>query len=223
MKKILLPILVACALALPVRGQTILVVDVNGVITNLTEYKDQVQKISAGRDQYINYLNEKAKSLNDLKMKVTALQEESQNQALTQEGRDSLHKNYLEQAASFDSQANDFQKDQQTSNTILTNATQTLIQTELQKIRDQVSIIAAKRKASLVLNKSDNGLATSVAFNDKSLDISTEVVDALNAASAANSSSASSLPALPAPPSTAESKAAPASIAKPASGSGSSK
>jgi Skp family chaperone for outer membrane proteins len=221
MKKILLPILVACALALPVRGQTILVIDVNGVFNNLTEVRAQLDKMKVAVDQYNNYLTEQAKNLQDLQNKVNALQAESQNQALTQEGRDSLHKNYMEQAASLDSQVTQFKKDQQTSSNIIQNAQTTLIQTELKKIRDQVALVAEKKKAALVLNKSDNGLVTAVAYNDKSLDISTEVQDALNAAAAASAATeSSSMPALPA---TSASSTAPASSAKPTAGSGSSK
>ncbi len=214
MKKILLPILVACALALPLRGQTILVIDVNGVFNNLTEVKSEIEKLKIAVSQYNDFLAEQAKGLQDLQGKVNLLQQQAENPALTQEGRDALKKQFTDQASALDNQKQQFLRDQQTSQTLVQQKQTQLVQTELQKIHDQVTLIAEKRKASLVLNKSDNGLVSSVIYSDKSFDISSEVQDALNKAAEATATAPAAAPTAMAPA---------ASSSRPAAGTGTSK
>ncbi len=216
MKKILIPMLVACVLALPVHAQSILVIDVNGVFNNLTEVKGEIDKMKVVVGQYNDYLSQQAKEITDLQGKVNVLQQETENQALTQEARAGLTKELGDQSADLDSKRQEFVRDQQLSSNIVQNAQQKLIQLELGKIRDQVAIVAAKRKASLVLNKSDIGLVSSVLYSDKAFDISDDVQDALNKA-AQTSNDTSALPQMPPPPSAT---AAPASSAKPAAATG---
>ncbi len=206
MKKILLPILLACALALPAHGQNaVLVIDVNNVFNGLTEVQTEIAKMKSAVDEYNGYLNDQTKVIIDLQNKVQGLQQQAENPVNTPEARETFKRQASDQAAIFESKRRDIQTFQTTSNNVIQQAQETLVKTQLDKIRAEVATIAAKRKAALVLNKANMGMISSVIFSEDANDISNEVRDSLNKAAA---SSATPMPNLPAAP--AESKAAPA-------------
>lgn len=214
MKKLLLPILLACAVAMPVRAQSILVIDVNGVFNGLTEVQTEIAKMKSAVDEYNSYLNDQTKVIIDMQTKVQQLQQQADNPVNTPESRETFKRQASEQAAILDSKRREIASFQQTCNNVIQQQQETLVSTQLGKIRDDVKSIAAKRHANLVVNKSNMGMISSVIYNDDNMDISTEVRDDLNkAAAAAPASTAAPMPALPTPPSTS----APATTARPAS------
>jgi hypothetical protein len=212
MKKILLPILLACALALPAHAQNILVIDVNNVFNGLTEVQTEIAKMKSAVDEYNGYLNDQTKVIIDMQNRVQSLQQQSENPVNTPEARETFKRQASDQAAIFESKRRDIATFQTTSNNVIQQAQETLVKTQLDKIRAEVASIAAKRKAVLVLNKANMGMISSVIFSEDSNDISNEVRDNLNKAAA---SSASAMPNLPSVPATT----APASTAKPAGSS----
>ncbi len=213
MKKLLLPILLACAVAMPVRAQSILVIDVNGVFNGLTEVQTEIAKMKSAVDEYNSYLNDQTKVIIDMQTKVQQLQQQADNPVNTPESRETFKRQASEQAAILDSKRREIASFQQTCNNVIQQQQESLVSTQLGKIRDDVKTIAAKRHANLVVNKSNMGMISSVIYNDDTMDISTEVRDDLNKAAAAAPASTSPGPALPTPPSSS----APATTARPAS------
>ena len=207
MKKILLPILLACALALPAHGQSILVIDVNNVINGLNEVQTEIAKMKSAVDEYNGYLNDQTKVIIDMQNQVQSLQQQADNPVNTPEARETFKRQASDKLAIFESKRRDLATFQQTSNSVIQQAQETLVKTQLDKIRAEVASIAAKRKATLVLNKANMGMISAVIFSEDAVDISKDVQDNLN-----KSANTAAMPTLP----SVSEAAKPASTAKPA-------
>ncbi len=195
MKKIIIPILIAVASALPMHAQTVLVVDISGVFNNLIEVKAKLQQINATTETYRTYLNNQGADLQKLQTEADQLQQQADNPANLQDSRDA----YRKQAASVNDQITkektDIQSFYQNSQNVIQTNQQTLVQEQLEKIKTAVKGIAEKKKASLVLNSSALGMLAPVLYSDgkTTIDVTKDVLDELNAdataAAAANPAS----------------------------------
>jgi outer membrane protein len=212
MKKILLSALLAVASVLPMHAQTILVVDVSGVFNNLIEVKAELNKMNSTADTYRNYLNSQGQALLDMQNKATALQTQAENPANLPESRDAYRAQFTTANADMEKKKQEIQSFYTQSNDLIQKNQQALVQSQLEKIKAAVADIAAKKKATLVLNSSALGMLAPVVFNDKStMDITDDVLKTLNDAATAAAPAAA---AAPAP------MAAPSMTAKPAATTG---
>jgi len=209
MKKILLPILIACVSALPTQAQTILTVDVSNVFNNLKEVQTEIAKLNSAADEYRNFLQDKITKINADQKKVDDLVAQSQNEAILQDSRDTYKKEAIAQNQVLNQEKTDAQNFQTNSNQVMTQSQDDLVKSELEKIRTVVKQIATDKKASVVLNSSNLNMLSSVLFASPTEDITQDVVNKLNSDYAATN------PA-PAP-------AMSSSTAKPASTAGTSK
>jgi len=213
MKKILLSALLAVASVLPMHAQSILVVDVSGVFNNLIEVKAEINKMNSTADTYRNYLNSQGQALLDMQNKATALQTQAENPANLPESRDAYRAQLTTANADVEKKKQEIQSFYTQSNNLIQTNQQTLVQTQLDKIKAAVAEIAAKKKATLVLNSSALGMLAPVVYSDKgTMDVTDEVLKTLNDAATA---------AAPAAATTAAPVAAPSMTpAKPAASTG---
>jgi Skp family chaperone for outer membrane proteins len=181
MKKILLPILIACVSALPAQAQTILTVDVANVLNNLKEVQTEIAKLNTAADEYRSYLQDQVTKINTDQKKVDDLVSQSSNEAILQDSRDQYKKEAITQNEALNQEKSDAQKFQTQSNSVIQQKQDDLVKSELEKIKTVVKQIAADKKASVVLNSSNLNLATSVLFTTPTLDITQDVVNKLNA------------------------------------------
>jgi Skp family chaperone for outer membrane proteins len=205
MKKLLIPALIAVASVLPMHAQTILVIDVSGVFNNLIQVKATLQQINNTTETYKGYLQSAGQDLTNLQKKANDLQTQMENPANLQESRDAYRSQFATASTDVDTEKLKIQNFYQQSNDVIQKANQDLLQTQLEKIKVAVQGIAEKRKASLVLNSSALGMLASVIYSDKSMDITTDVLNELNADATAGAPAAA----------TTETPATP-SMAKPA-------
>src|SRR5580704_2327963 len=162
MKKILLPILIACVSALPTQAQTILTVDVSNVFNNLKEVQTEIAKLNSAADEYRNFLNDKITKINADQKKVDDLVAQSNNEAILQDSRDTYKKEAIAENQVLNSEKTDAQNFQTNSNQVMTQSQDDLVKSELEKIRTVVKQIAADKKATIVLNSSNLNMLSSV-------------------------------------------------------------
>jgi Skp family chaperone for outer membrane proteins len=181
MKKILLPILIACISALPTQAQTVLTVDVSSVFNNLKEVQTEIAKLNTAAEEYRSYLQDKVTKIQGMQKQVDDLVAQSQNQAILQDSRDEYKKEANTQNTALNQLKIDAQQFQTQSNQVITDKQDALVKQELEKIRTVVKQLAADKKASIVLNASNLNMLSSVLFTSASVDITQDVVTKLNA------------------------------------------
>jgi Skp family chaperone for outer membrane proteins len=205
MKKILLPIIIACVSVLPTQAQTTLTVDVSAVFNNLKEVQTEIAKLNTAADEYRTYLQDRVTKIQTDQKKVDDLVAQSTNEAILQDSRDTYKKEAISENQALNQEKVDAQNFQTQSNSVISGRQDDLVKSELEKIRTVVKQIAADRKASLVLNSSNLNMLSSVLFASPTVDITQDVVTKLNADYAATN---------PAPaPTAASGTAKPASMA----------
>jgi Skp family chaperone for outer membrane proteins len=190
MKKILLPIIIACVSALPMQAQTVLTVDVSAVFNNLKEVQTEIAKLNTAADEYRTYLQDRVTKIQADQKKVDDLVAQSTNEAILQDSRDTYKKEAIAQNQVLNQEKADAQQFQTQSNGVIQERQDGLVKSELEKIRTVVKDIAADKKASVVLNASNLNMLSSVLFTSASVDITQDVVTKLNADYAATAPAA---------------------------------
>ncbi len=181
MKKILLPILIACVSALPAQAQTVLTVDVSAVFNNLKEVQTEIAKLNTAADEYRTYLQDRVTKIQGDQKKVDDLVAQSTNEAILQDSRDTYKKEAISQNQALNQEKVDAQNFQTQSNSVIQGRQDDLVKSELEKIKTVVKQIAADKKASVVLNSSNLNMLSSVLFAAAPVDITQDVVTKLNA------------------------------------------
>jgi Skp family chaperone for outer membrane proteins len=181
MKKILLPILIACVSALPTQAQTVLTVDVSNVFNNLKEVQTEIAKLNSAAEEYRNFLQDRVTKIQTDQKKVEDLVAQSNNQAILQDSRDTYKKEAIAQDQILNTEKAEAQQFQTQSNGVIQERQDGLVKAELDKIRTVVKQIAADKKASIVLNSSNLNMLSSVLFTAASVDVTQDVVTKLNA------------------------------------------
>ncbi len=182
MKKILLPILIAIASALPVHAQNILVVDVSNVFNNLFELKVEMNKLKVTTDSYSNFLQQQGQVLATMKQKAIELDQQAKNQANLPDSQKLYEGQYYDELNQIDTKTKDIQQFYNQSSDLVQKKQQEIVQVELDKMKVVVKEIAQKQKASYVLNSSPLGMISPVIYanDDKSMDITDTVLKAMN-------------------------------------------
>jgi outer membrane protein len=183
MKKTLISLLCAAAIALPAQAQTaptILVVDVGAVFNGFGEAQ-------AAQMRFTSAVEDANKEITNMLDQATAVQKEAQdlatkaqNPALTPEAKAQYATQFNDKKAELDRAQANINSFKQNTDTELQQRRQSIVQTQFDTIKLAVVQIAKKRGASLVLNSS--GLA--VVYADPSMDITKDVLTNLNAGSA---------------------------------------
>jgi len=205
MKKLLLPILIACVSALPMQAQTVLTVDVSNVFNNLKEVQTEIAKLNSAASEYQTFFQDKVNKIQAMEKQVNDLVTQSSNEAILQDSRDQYKKEAITQNNALNALKVDAQNFQTSSNDLIKGRQDDLVRVELDKIRTVVKGIAAEKKASIVLNASNLNMFTSVLFSASTVDVTQEVVTKLNADYAA---AAAAAPAATAPAASGTSSAA---------------
>lgn len=181
MKKILLPIIIACVSALPTQAQTVLTVDVSAVFNNLKEVQTEIAKLNTAADEYRTYLQDRVTKIQADQKKVDDLVAQSSNEAILQDSRDQYKKEAIAQNQTLNQEKSDAQQFQTQSNGVIQERQDGLVKSELEKIRTVVKQIAADKKASIVLNASNLNMVSAVLFSSSTVDVTQDVVTKLNA------------------------------------------
>jgi outer membrane protein len=184
MKQTLLTLLCAAALALPAQAQNtpaILVVDVGAVFNGYSEAQAAQMRFQNAVEKANNEITDMVQQATALGKQAQDLETKANNSALTQDARDGYKKQLDDISAQFQRAQVNIQSYKQTMEQQLQERRQAIVQQQFNTIKDSVVQVAQKRKASLVLNSS--GLA--VVYSDPTMDITKDVLQALNAAAAA--------------------------------------
>jgi len=190
MKKILLPILIACASALPMQAQTVLTVDVSAVLTNLKEVNTELAKLNTAANEYQTFLQDKVTKIQGDQKKVDDLVAQASNEAILQDSRDTYKKEAISQNQTLNAEKEEATKFQTESNQVIQQRQNDLVKNELDKIRTAVKQIASDKKASIVLNSANLNIGSAVLFSATTVDVTQDVVTKLNADYAAMAATA---------------------------------
>ena len=182
MKKILLPLLLALASAMPAHAQNILVVDVSNVFNNLFELKTEMNKLKVTTDSYSNFLQQQGQALAAMQQKANELEAQSKNPANLPDSQKLYEGQWYDQLTAIDNKKKEIQQFYNQSSDLVNKKQQEIVQIELDKMKTVVKDLATKQKASFVFNSSPLGMISSVIYSsdDKSIDITDTVLKSMN-------------------------------------------
>jgi len=204
MKKLILPIMLAGALYLPAHAQNILVVDVGFVFNHYTEAMSEQEHFKNGVTAINTALEQRYQALSDLQNGMVSTKQMIDNPSLTAESKQTYQKELEDKTTQYNKIAKEADDFKQQSQNILNEQQNSIVTTEFKKIQAVCADIAKQHKADLVINT----VNFTVVYNDKSMDITDDVVKKLNADAAltpaptTTSAAASALPSAQGPSST---------------------